>query len=109
MLQHKKKWGTSAANGKYPFFILRAMGDLFSNSDIPVAKQEKRKGNPFKACNGKFTNQKTAFIDGLKKDIQRFKLGYEHYKRLAERLSEDFKTEHERVLELKEKLRKYES
>lgn len=78
------------------------MEDLFSNVEtLP----NRKKGNVYKARNGKFTDKVTAEVDGIVKERDRYKLCFEYWRRQAERLSEEVKAEHLKVLELEAKLR----
>jgi len=54
---------------------------------------------------GKFTDRATAEKSSLEKENYRLKKNYNYYKRVNKRLSEEFKAEHARVLELEKTIK----
>lgn len=78
------------------------MADLFSNMEPPKPK----KRIYYKGRDGKFSDKETARFAQIEKDRDRYKLSSEYYKRQAERLAENYRQEHEKVLALEEKLKR---
>lgn len=72
------------------------MKDLFT--DIP---EEKKTRKFYKDKKGQFTDKNTAIFHQTQKERDKLKVGFEYYKRQCERLSRDFREEHEKVLKLK--------
>lgn len=59
----------------------------------------------YKGKGGKFSDKDSARIVQIEKDNRIFKNNWYYWKRQAERLSADYFTEHEKVLELEEKVK----
>jgi len=104
------------------------MADLFSTMKEPITDnvgQEKQTntstGTPikkgenheiknlfkvyYKGKGGKFSDKESARIVQIERDNRIFKNNWYYWKRQAERLSADYYTEHEKVLELEEKVK----
>lgn len=96
------------------------MQDLFGNTEVlretpsptgtPLKKEESKSLFKvyYKGKGGRFSDKESARIVQIQKDNRIFKNNWYYWKRQATRLSEDYRTEHERVLELEAKLSKYE-
>lgn len=76
------------------------MADLFS----AVEPQKKRK-KTYHGKGGKFSDKRTAEITAIEKENKRLTVNCTYWKRQAERLSADYFTEHDKVLELEEKVK----
>lgn len=88
------------------------MGNLFPEeviepTKVEVQPQEPKKGK-YHARNGRFTDKTTAHIAALEKESEINKRNAAFWKRQAKRLSEDYNTEHQLVLDLKAKLKQLE-
>ncbi len=78
------------------------MADLFSTIEPPV----KKKKVFYKGKGGLFSDKETARITQIEKENKVLNANCQYWKRQADRLSQDYKTEHNRVLELEEELKK---
>lgn len=78
------------------------MADLFSTVEPPI----KKKKIFYKGKGGKFSDKETARITAIERDNRVLKVNCKYWKRQAERLSEDYFTEHEKVLKLEEQIKR---
>ena len=62
----------------------------------------------YKGKGGRFSDKESARIVQIENENRIFKNNWYYWKRQATRLSEDYRTEHEKVLEMKEKLKELE-
>jgi adenylate cyclase class IV len=85
------------------------MADLFSNQDKPTTEQpveEVKTKVYYKGAKGRFTDKDSAWRTEMINDRNRYKVNFEHYKRLAHRLSEEYHAEHEKVLRLEAEIKR---
>jgi len=83
------------------------MADLFSNTEKQVIEEPVVKKKKFyKGAKGRFTDKDSAWRTEMINDRNKYKVNYEHWKRVATRLSEEYHTEHEKVLQLEAEIKR---
>ena len=85
------------------------MVDLFTSIEPAEPKKKvvsKRASTLFKVFykggNGRFSDKETARVTQIENENKVFKANWYYWKRQAERLSEEYKAEHEKVLRMEE-------